>query len=124
LPSRTRALRWALPCALLLALLVTPGSAAAAQCGRISSPALNSLGYPSYHVFTYKYSRCNRARALLTAYLRKVGDLSPCVQDGCVRRVNNWKCRSPQVHGTMVSCVPKGAAWSSTHRPSIGISNF
>ena len=99
-----------------------PASAEAASCGTISSPVL--AGYSSTHVFTYKYTRCRGARGVLVAYLRRIGRIRHCSQNGCAKRVAGWKCRSPQVHGTLVGCVPKGSSWNGFSRPFIGVSGY
>lgn len=108
--------------ALICSALAWPASASAASCGPISSPKL--AGISSTSVFTYKYSRCTRARTIIRAYLRRIGRVRSCGQDGCVKNVRGWKCHTPQYHGTFVGCVPKGSPWSGAGRPFIGVSGY
>lgn len=108
--------------AVAVVLSVTTGTAQARGCGDISANALPSAF--DYNVFTYKVSSCKRARSILAAYLRTVASVDSCSQGGCVRKVKGWKCRTPQVHGTVVGCVPQGASWGGPGRPFVGISRF
>ena len=103
-------------------VLVWPSSASAASCGSISSPALS--GISSAKVFTYKYERCRRARSIVREYMRRIRKVRRCEPMGCVRVVRGWKCRTPQVHGTMVGCVPRGQPWSGSSRPFVGIYGY
>jgi hypothetical protein len=98
------------------------GGSSTAQCGLVRSRALDSLHAAPYGVFTYRYPHCARARQLVTVYLRRIRDVASCDQEPrCVRRIGGWKCRVVIVHGTVVDCVPRGAAWDGTTRPFVGV---